>query len=124
VLGLPTSEPLANGPVLDTLAHVSLTTPAEGDVVSGDTLEVSGVANSFEANVIVRLQRYEGTEVVAEEPFTAEGWMGEKLFPFSGTLDLSGVAPGDYVLIAMTDDPSGGAEGQGAHSDSRRITVE
>lgn len=124
VLGLPTSEPLANGPVLDTLALVSLTTPNEGDVVTGDTLEVSGVANSFEANVIVRLQRYEGTEVVAEEPFTAEGWMGEKLFPFSGTLDLSGVAPGDYFLIAMTDDPSGGAEGQGAHSDSRRITVE
>ena len=82
------------------------------------------MANSFEANVIVRLQRWEGTEVVAQEPFTAEGWMGDKLFPFSGTIDISGVPAGDYVVIAMTDDPSGGEEGSGAFSDSRRITIE
>ena len=124
ILGQPTSEPLANAPALKTLSLVSLTSPAEGQTVSGDTLEVEGVANSFEANVIVRLQRWEGTEVVAQEPFMAEGWMGDKLFPFSGTIDISGVPSGEYVVIAMTDDPSGGAEGPGAFSDSRRITVE
>ncbi len=124
VLGQPTSEPLANGPILETLSHVSLTTPNEGDVVAAGLLEIEGVANSFEANVVVRVQRWEGTEVVAQEPFTAEGWMEDKLFPFSGTIDLSDVPPGDYVVIAMTDDPSGGAEGPGAYSDSRRITIE
>jgi hypothetical protein len=123
VLGVPTSEPLANGPVLETLAHVSLTTPVEGETVSG-TLEVSGVANSFEANVIVRLQRYEGTFIALQEPITATGWMGEKLFPFSGSFDISDVAPGKYILMAMTDDPSGGAEGNGAFTDTKFITIE
>lgn len=124
VLGVPTSEPLANGPVLKTLSHVNLTNPAEGQTVSGDTLAVSGVANSFEANVVVRLQRFEGTEVMAQEPFTAEGWMGDQLFPFAGSIDISEVPPGRYTLTAMTDDPSGGAEGPGADSDSKVITIE
>lgn len=122
VLGVPTSEPLANGPVLDTLSHVSITTPAEGGTVSG-TLEVSGAANSFEANVIIRLQRYEGTYIALQEPITADGWMGEKLFPFQGSFDISSVAPGKYILMAMTDDPSGGAEGNGAFSDDKIITI-
>jgi hypothetical protein len=123
VLGQPTSEPLANGPVLETLSHVSLTSPAEGDTASG-TLEVSGVANSFEANVVLRLQRFEGTQVALEDFATAEGWMGEQLFPFETSIDLAGVQPGRYVLIAMTDDPSGGAEGPGAYSDSRTVVIE
>jgi hypothetical protein len=124
VLGQPTSEPLANAPILKTLSLVSLSSPAEGETVSGDSLQVEGVANSFEANVIVRLQRWEGTEVMSEDAFTADGWMGDKLFPFSGTIDISDVPPGDYAVIAMTDDPSGGTEGSGAFSDSRRITIE
>lgn len=123
VLGQPVSEPLANGPILDTLSHVNLTTPAQGATVT-DSLSVSGVANSFEANVIVTLQRLQGTEVVFEEGVMAEGWMGEKLFPFEQTFDISGVEPGSYVLTAMTDDPSGGEEGFGPFSDTKLITIE
>jgi len=123
VLGVPTSEPLANGPVLATLAHVNITMPEQGEVVSGDTLEVTGVANSNEANVLVKLQRYEGTFIVDQQPFTADGWMGNKLFPFSGTLDISGASPGTYILSATTDDPSGGAEGFGPHTDTKIITI-
>jgi hypothetical protein len=122
LLGQPASEPLANDPVLQTLSHVSLTTPTDGQTVSG-TLEVSGVANSFEANVIVRLQRYEGTHIALQEPITAEGWMGEKLFPFEGSFDISDVEPGAYILMAMTDDPSGGAEGNGAFTDTKLIII-
>ncbi|GAA2155147.1 hypothetical protein GCM10009844_41930 [Nocardioides koreensis] len=123
VLGVDTSEPVANAPVLDTLSHVSLTSPSEGQVVDNGKLAVEGVANSFEANVVVRVQRYEGTEIVAQEPFTAEAWMGDKLFPFSGTIDLSGVPAGRYLVMAMTDDPSGGTEGSGAFTDTRTITI-
>lgn len=123
VLGVPTSEPLANAPVLKTLSHVNISTPAEGDVVTGDKLEVTGVANSFEANVVIRLQRFEGTYIAFQEPVTAEGWMGDKLFPFSGSFDISNVAPGTYTLMAMTDDPSGGAEGNGAYGDDKVITI-
>jgi hypothetical protein len=123
VLGQPASEPLANGPVLETLSLVNIDSPAEGAVVTGDELVVSGVANSFEANVVIRLQRYEGTYIAFQEGVTASGWMGEKLFPFSHTFDISDVEPGTYILMAMTDDASGGAEGFGADSDTKVITI-
>jgi hypothetical protein len=120
VLGLPTSEPLANGPVLDTLALVSLTSPSEGMLVDNDEpLVVEGVGNSFEGNIVTRVQRWEGTYVVDQLP-TIAGWGEDKLFPFEVTFDLTGVPPGDYVVVSSTDDPSG--EGR-FHSDSRRITV-
>ena len=123
VLGVPTSEPLANGELLDTLSNINLTTPAEGDEITGDTLEVSGVANSFEANVVIRLQRYEGTHIVFTEPLMADGYMEPKLFPFSGSFDISKVPAGKYVLHATTDDPTGGEEGRGAFTDSKVITI-
>lgn len=123
LLGLPVSEPLANAPVLDTLSHVNLSTPSEGQVITGDTINVTGVANSFEANVVLRLQRYEGNYIAFQGPVTAEGWMGEKLFPFSTSIDISKVTPGKYILMAMTDDPSGGAEGPGAFTDTKVITI-
>ena len=53
---------------------------------------------------------------------TAEGWMG-KLFPFTTTLDLSDLPPGDYTLVASTDDPSGGAEGNGPFTDTKDFTL-
>lgn len=123
VLGQPASEQLANGPVLETLSLVNIDSPAESAVIAGDTLKVSGVANSNEANVLVRLQRYEGNHFAFQKSVTA-GWLEEKLFPFSHTFDISDVEPGTYILTAMTDDPSGGAEGFGADVDSKVITIE
>lgn len=120
VLGVPTSEPLANGPVLATLAHVSLTSPAEGVIVDNDEpLVVEGVGNSFEGNVVTWVEDLAGEVVVDKQP-TIAGWGEDRLFPFEVTLDLAGVAPGDYEVVSSTDDPSG----QGRfHTDSRLITV-
>lgn len=120
ILGLPASEPLTAGPVLDTLALVSLTTPSEGMGVDNDEpLVVEGVGNSFEGNIVTRIQRWEGTYVVDEKAAIA-GWGEDALFPFEITFDLTDVPPGDYVVISSTDDPSGqGRE----HTDSRRITI-
>lgn len=108
-------------PQLDTLSRVSLSDPSEGQRVSG-TLDVKGVANSYEANVLWRIVA--GGNEVDGGYFTAEGWMGEKLFPFSGEIDVSSLDPGSYTLIVETDDPSGGAEGPGAYSDSRTFVIE
>ena len=120
ILGLPASEPLANGPVLDTLALVSLTTPSEGMQVDNDEpLVVQGAGNSFEGNIVTRIQRWEGTYIVDQLPAIA-GWGEDRLFPFEVTFDLTDVPPGDYVVISQTDDPSG--EGR-FHTDTRRITV-
>ena len=81
MLGQPASEPLANGPVLETLSLVNIDSPAEGAVVTGDELVVSGVAKTFEANVVIGLQRYEGTYIAFQEGVTASGWMGGRAVP-------------------------------------------
>ncbi len=107
VLGVPASEPLDAGSDLAVLSHVSLTDPSQGLLVDNDDpFTVSGVGNSFEGTVVVRIQRWEGTRVVDEKP-TIAGWQEDRLFPFEITFDLRGVAPGDYVVVARTDDPSG-----------------
>ena len=108
-------------PQLETLALVNLSDPSEGQQVSG-TLAVTGVANSYEATVPWRL--LQGSSELEGGFFTAEGWMGERLFPFSGEIDVSSLAPGTYTLIVETSDPSGGAEGFGSSSDSRSFVIE
>lgn len=122
VLGVATAEPLANAPLLETLSLMSTTTPAEGATVSG-TFTAEGVSNGFEATVVWQvLDRSDA--VVAEGFTTAEGWMEERLFPWTAEVDVSGLAPGTYTFLARTDDPSGGAEGSGPDQDTRTITVE
>jgi hypothetical protein len=118
VLGVPTSEPLANAPILETLSRVNLTTPEEGQEVT-DTLEVEGVSNSFEANVAWRLEDASGTEVDSGA-ITALGYMAEKLFPFHDSLDVSSLDPGTYTFIVSTDDPSGAGN---VDSDSRTVII-
>ena len=122
VLGTTATEPVAAAAPLDTLSHVNLTTPAEGQPVTG-TLPVEGLASSFEANVLWTLEDESGA-AVDDGFFTAEGFMGDRLFPFAGTIDLSSVDPGSYTLVVETDDASGGAEGPGPFADSRTVVVE
>jgi len=122
VFGVPTSEPLANGPMLDVLSHINLTAPEQGTVVDDGTLEISGVGNSFEANVGWEIRR--GNEVVMDGFATMAGWMEPKLFPFETTADVSDLAPGDYTFWATTDDPTGGTEGFGAMTDDKDFSVE
>lgn len=120
VLGVPASEPLASSGVLATLSHVNLSTPAEGAVVTGPRLTISGAASSFEATVVLRLQRYEGTYIAFQRPVMADGWQGDRLYPFHASVDVSKVAAGRYVLMAMTDDPSGRGR---SFSDTKVITI-
>ncbi|HEX6149106.1 Gmad2 immunoglobulin-like domain-containing protein [Nocardioides sp.] len=122
VFGVPTSEPLANGPMLDVLSHVSLTTPEQGAVVAGDTLSVTGVGNSFEANVGWAIRQ--GDAVVNDGYATMAGWMEPKLFPFEVEVDVSKLQPGDYTFWVTTDDPTGGTEGIGAMTDDKEFTIE
>jgi hypothetical protein len=120
VLGVPTSEPLAEDPQTDVLSLMSITSPSEGESVSG-SLTADGVGSSFEANV--QWQIKQGDEVVKSGSTTAEGWM-DKLYPWqTEAIDVSDLTPGDYTFVAMTDDPSGGAEGNGPDVDTRTITV-
>ncbi|MFC7360229.1 Gmad2 immunoglobulin-like domain-containing protein [Nocardioides astragali] len=121
VLGVPTSEPLAEGSDLEVLAHVSLSDPSDGATVDNDDpFTVKGLGNSYEGNIVTEIQRHEGVvEIVQMEPAIA-GTYEDKLFPFEVTFDLTDVPPGDYLVTSRTDDPSGEAR---FHTDSRRITI-
>jgi hypothetical protein len=117
VLGVDTSRPVTNDP--DVLSQVSISDPVEGREVSG-SFTARGVANSVEANVPWEIRR--GDTVVAHGFATAEGWM-DRLYPWETTVDVTALDPGTYTFVAMTDDPSGGAEGHGPESDTRTIVI-
>ena len=121
LFGLSTEAEFTAASALRTLNLVNITSPVEGDTVSGDTLTVTGVANSFEASGPCRL--IAGDQEVALEGYQAEGWMEDRLFPFEVELPLSGVT-GDVVVQCETDDPSGGAEGNGPSVDTKLIRVQ
>ncbi|MBC2934181.1 Gmad2 immunoglobulin-like domain-containing protein [Nocardioides sp. zg-1228] len=120
LFGLRTDRELTAANALRTLNLVSITSPAEGDTVTGDTLTVTGVANSFEASGPCRLLQG-GTEI-ALEGYQAEAWMDKRLFPFEVDLPLGDVS-GEVVVQCETDDPTGGTEGPGPAVDTKTITV-
>jgi hypothetical protein len=103
VLGQPTSEPIVNGPVLETLSLVNISSPNEGQQVSGQ-LRVTGVNNSFEGTSVIYLERdgkkYLVTPVIG-------GFGPDKLYPWTASLAVSKIPPGQYTLVARNDDPSG-----------------
>jgi hypothetical protein len=121
LFGLPSDTQFEAADPIDVLGLVSITAPEQGAVVSGDTLEASGVGSSFEANLLWEIRQ--GDEVVLDGFATAEGWM-DKLYPWKTSIDVSGLEPGDYTFVARTDDPSGGAEGSGPHEDTKDFTLE
>ncbi len=121
LLGLPTDVQHEQASALETLNLVNITSPPEGATVHGDTLTVTGVANSFEAFGPCRLLA--GGREAALEGYQSEGWMEDRLFPFEVDLPLDGVT-GEVVVQCETDDPSGGTEGHGPAIDTKTITVQ
>ena len=114
LLGVDISQPIDNAPMLRTLSLVNISSPNEGEQVSG-TLLVTGVNNAFEGNSVIYLER--NGKRYATTPATG-GQGGLRLFPWRVTLDLTS-PPGKYTLVAENDD----ASGQG-RSDSDTRTVE
>lgn len=116
LLGVPTSEPLAQGDEMATLAQVWIIDPQDGDVV-GSGAEVSGVGAFFEANVVWELRR--GDRVV-ESGFTTAAeccTMAPYSFP------IPDVPAGDYLLVVKDQDMSDG-EGFPPFEDTKRITIQ
>lgn len=120
LFGLATDRAFTAASPLETLNLVNITSPAEGDTVTGDTLTVTGVANSFEASGPCRLL-VDGVEMVLQG-YQSEGWMEDRLFPFEVDFPLEGIS-GEVVVQCETDDPSGGAEGNGPSVDTKLIHV-
>jgi hypothetical protein len=120
VLGVDTTRPIGRAPGLDVLSLVNVTTPEQGSVVTGPEMTISGVASSFEATVPWEVLDADGERVLSGFAM-AEGW--DRVLPWEGSVDVSGLPPGDYTFVARTDDPSAG-EGPGPFEDTKDITIE
>jgi len=119
LFGVSTDGGLKAAPPNNVLAFVNVTQP-EQDSQPGATFVASGVANSFEATVPWEVRDESGAKVL-EGFATAEGW-GDHLYPWESEVDASGLAPGTYTFVAMTDDPSDG-EGGGPTEDTKTFTL-
>jgi hypothetical protein len=103
LFGVDTEGGLKAAEQLDVLAFMNVTTPEEGATVSG-SFTAEGVGSSFEATVLWEVRDGTGTAVL-DGFTTAEGWI-DKLYPWTAQVDVSGLPPGTYTFVAMTDDPS------------------
>lgn len=119
LFGIETPTNVKKNRELQTLALVNITSPEEASTVSGPTLVASGRASSFEANV--PWQIFRGDELVLDGFATAEGSF-DRLYPWETDIDISGLEPGEYTFVAVTDDPSGG-EGGGPVQDTKDFTL-
>ena len=118
VLGVPTSEPVAAGPDLDVLAHVSLSEPSEGRAIRvGKALTIDGVGLSEDGRVSIRVKGSERTAKAFDADFDLEP-TGGTLAPFSVDLFLDDLQPGDYDVVATVTNADGTFD-----TDTRRITV-
>ncbi|GAA4369898.1 Gmad2 immunoglobulin-like domain-containing protein [Nocardioides caricicola] len=114
------SSPVSALPQNDVLSLMSISDPAEGNAYEGSMI-ARGRANAYEATVVWEVRRPDG-ETVREGYTTATG-TGDKLYGWETEVDLSGLAPGEYLFVAVNPDPSGGAEQSLLFTDTRTITV-
>lgn len=120
LFGIDISKPFPAADWTTTLALVNVTLPTDGASVTGDILEAEGLASSFEGNVPWQILRED--DVVLSGFATADGWM-EKLYPWSASIDVSKLEPGDYTFVASTDDPSDGESSVKVSNDSKEFTL-
>lgn len=123
VFGVATDNgAVSAAPPLKVLSHMSITEPAEGQVVM-ESFTARGVNNGFEGTVSCELSTQPGSRQVWTGAGIG-GWQEERLFPWELEVDLSGVPSGTYAFWCSTDDPTGGTEGAGAYVDTRTVVVE
>ena len=119
VLGVPASEPLANGDETSVTASIWVTSPQDGDTLDAGDLTVTGRGAFFEATVVWQLLSADGGTVVA----TGSGMARECCVQSPIELTIEDVAPGDYVLRVYDEDMSGGESGRAEAQDTKRVTV-
>lgn len=116
VLGVPLPGPVSAAPASEVLADVWVIDPADGSSLSAP-FEVDGLARAYEATITWSLQEANGT-VVADGFATTE----EAAVRTSYRFTVPDVAPGEYLLVVSTTDPSDG-EGAGVTRDTKQVTV-
>ncbi len=122
ILGVDTARALTPEPGFGHLSPMILDVPSEGQVVADGSLEFSGEASVPEATVVWRIAPSAGGRPVLNGFTTADGWDFESLTPYDDVIDVSALAPGEYVLTVSGQRMSG--EGNPPHRDTRTFVVE
>ncbi len=115
LLGEPTDRPVPAASADDTLAPVSVTSPAEGSTVTSP-FTVTGRASTFEANVQWELRRIGGRRLSRGFTTAAECCT---LAPYSFRVSAP---PGEYTLVVHDENVSR-SEGSPRSQDTKRVTV-
>lgn len=111
-------EPTRRSPMADVQAHAWVTSPRQGQSLPPGTVRFEGFGTSFEATFGWKVLSSTGTVVKQGSAMGGTGSGGFGTFRFSATLPA-----GTYTVRVATDDPSGGAEGNGPDVDTKRFTV-
>lgn len=111
-------EPTERAPLADVQAQAWVIDPQQGDAESPGTVAFVGFGTSFEAAFSWKVTSAAGA-VVAHG--TATGGTGNG--GFGEVRWTATLTPGTYTVQLATDDPSGGAEGNGPATDDKRFTV-
>jgi hypothetical protein len=114
VLGVDTAAPVERASADSVLSTISITSPTEGAAVPTQ-FEVSGMAATFEANVVWELKQ--GSTVVKDGFTTATECCTLSPYSFEVTAPA-----GIYTLVVHDSDESG--EGRPVNQDTRTITVQ
>ena len=120
LFGIDTEGGLKAAKPLDVLAFMNVTTPEEGARSAAASPPRASAARS--RRPCPGRSATSAVTAVVEGFTTAEGWI-DKLYPWTAEVDVSGLAPGTYTFVAMTDDPSDG-EGAGPTEDTKTIIVQ
>ena len=108
----------ARSPLLDVQAQAWVTSPQQGDVRKAGTVGFAGFGTSFEATFGWVVRTSTGRTVAHGSAMGGTGTGGFGPFTFSARLK-----PGTYTVVVSTDDPSGGAAGNGPATDDKTFTV-
>lgn len=109
---------MRRSPIADVQAHAWVVSPQHGDVRPAGRVAFTGFGTSFETTFSWKVQTSAGGVVARGSAMGGTGSGGFGAVTFAATL-----APGNYVVTLSTDDPSGGADGGGAASDTKSFTV-
>lgn len=111
--------PVARASVADVQSHVWITAPTQDQQVDAGPLHVKAYGTSFEGTFHWAVTRASDGSGVSSG--IAQGGSMGNFEEFAFTVDS--LAPGSYALSLSTDDPSGGAEGGGAQTDTKAFTI-
>ncbi len=115
VLGIDTSSSMT-GTDAALLAPVQIQSPTNGETVKAGKVTVSGLASTFEANVVWEV--LVGGDAVVKQGFTTAASCCT-LSPYSFTVDLT---PGTYTIVVHDTDMSG--QGRPVNQDTKEIIVQ